>query len=134
MRLDSGYEERRARIEMVPLIDCMFLLLVFFMYAMVSMTVHRGIRVTLPQGEAPAQQKTPLIVSLTADNKLMIGERVLELEEVVREVTAQVKGKDVPVMINGDRASELGPALELLSRLRAGGVETVSFLIEKKTP
>jgi biopolymer transport protein ExbD len=134
MRLDSGYEERRARIEMVPLIDCMFLLLVFFMYAMVSMTVHRGIRVTLPQGEARVQQKAPMIVSLTADNRLMIGDRTLELDETVREVTAQVRGTDMPVMINGDRASDLGLALELLSRLRAEGVESVSFLIEKKTP
>jgi biopolymer transport protein ExbD len=57
MRLASGYEERKARIEMVPLIDCMFLLLVFFMYAMVSMTVHRGIRVNLPKGAGAKRRR-----------------------------------------------------------------------------
>ena len=45
MRLESGYENRRARIEMLPLIDIVFLLLVFFIYAMLSMVAHRGMKV-----------------------------------------------------------------------------------------
>ena len=39
---------KKARIEMLPLIDIVFLLLVFFIYAMLSMAVHRGIPVSLP--------------------------------------------------------------------------------------
>ena len=50
MRLTSGYEERKARIEMLPLIDIVFLLLVFFIYAMLSMTIHRGLEVELLPG------------------------------------------------------------------------------------
>ena len=45
MRLSSGYEEKKARVEMLPLIDVVFLLLVFFIYAMLSMVLHRGLRV-----------------------------------------------------------------------------------------
>ena len=37
---------RRARIEMLPLIDILFLLLVFFIYAMLSMALHRGLPVS----------------------------------------------------------------------------------------
>jgi biopolymer transport protein ExbD len=39
---------RRPRIEMIPLIDVVFLLLVFFIYSMLSMTIHRGLPVNLP--------------------------------------------------------------------------------------
>ena len=39
---------KKARIEMLPLIDIVFLLLVFFIYAMLSMAVHRGLPVELP--------------------------------------------------------------------------------------
>ena len=48
MRVNLG-ARRRARIEMLPLIDIVFLLLVFFIYAMLSMAVHRGLPVALPE-------------------------------------------------------------------------------------
>jgi biopolymer transport protein ExbD len=43
---------KKARIEMLPLIDIVFLLLVFFIYAMLSMAVHRGLPVELPLSTA----------------------------------------------------------------------------------
>ncbi|MBW1821228.1 MAG: biopolymer transporter ExbD, partial [Deltaproteobacteria bacterium] len=39
------YKTKNPRIEMLPLIDVVFLLLVFFIYAMLSMAVHRGLPV-----------------------------------------------------------------------------------------
>ena len=77
MRLDSGYDQTRARVEMVPLIDCMFLLLVFFMYAMVTMSVHRGIRVSLPGGTGQREQTAPVMITVDAGNRLRIGDRVV---------------------------------------------------------
>ncbi len=44
--------QRKVRIEMLPLIDIVFLLLVFFIYAMLSMAVHRGLPVVLPTSSA----------------------------------------------------------------------------------
>ena len=49
MKLKTGFEVKKARILMIPLIDIVFLLLVFFIYAMLSMVVHRGFKVDLPQ-------------------------------------------------------------------------------------
>ena len=42
---------KRARIEMIPLIDVVFLLLIFFIYTMLSMTIHKGIPVLLPKAK-----------------------------------------------------------------------------------
>ena len=47
-------ERRKGRIEMIPLIDIVFLLLVVFIYAMLSMAVHRGLPVVLPSSAAAA--------------------------------------------------------------------------------
>ena len=58
MRLTTGYEYKKARIELIPLLDVVFLLLVFFIYAILSMSVHQGVRVTLPVATGEAQQKT----------------------------------------------------------------------------
>ena len=49
---------KRPRIEILPLIDIVFLLLVFFIYAMLSMAVHRGLHVMLPSSStAPRRSR-----------------------------------------------------------------------------
>ena len=54
-----------ARIEMIPLIDIIFLLLVVVIYAMLSMTVHKGIRVELPRAAtAEVDKKDHFSVSI----------------------------------------------------------------------
>ena len=57
-------DTRKVRIEMVPMIDCMFLLLVFFIYAMLSMAVHRGLPVNLPASSTVKIDKK-LILAVT---------------------------------------------------------------------
>jgi biopolymer transport protein ExbD len=50
---------------MLPLIDIVFLLLVFFIYAMLSMTVHQGMQLDLPESsQATKTEETPLTLSL----------------------------------------------------------------------
>lgn len=61
----TRYSTRPARIEMLPLIDIVFLLLVFFIYAMLSMTVHQGMQLDLPESsQATKTEETPLTLSL----------------------------------------------------------------------
>ena len=55
---------KRARIEILPLIDIVFLLLVFFIYAMLSMAVHRSLPVALPVSSSAKVDKN-LTVSVT---------------------------------------------------------------------
>ncbi|MGA9260379.1 MAG: biopolymer transporter ExbD, partial [Desulfobacterales bacterium] len=58
---------KKARIEMLPMIDCVFLLLVFFIYAMLSMAVHRGLPVNLPAAKTvKIDKKLVLAVSINA--------------------------------------------------------------------
>lgn len=135
MRLSSGYEDRKGRIEIVPLIDIIFLLLVFFIYAMVRMTVERGVKVALPAGpgNAVAGPKT-LVVTLTASNALFLEGRELPMDRVLPEVAAVARLQPgIPVLIKGDRASDLGVAVELIARLRDHGITQLSFLVDPDT-
>ncbi|MBW1898638.1 MAG: biopolymer transporter ExbD, partial [Deltaproteobacteria bacterium] len=56
--------KRKARIEMLPLIDIVFLLLVFFIYAMLSMAVHHGLPIDLPISSS-AEIDKKLVLSIT---------------------------------------------------------------------
>ncbi len=130
MHLVSGYEHRRARIEIVPLIDVVFLLLVFFIYAMLSMTVYRGLRVSLPRAAGETEKLETLIIAIGADNTLWVDENPVTLAEAVGLARARVTDEAHPVLISGDRRADLGVSIELLSALREAGVESVSFQVK----
>ena len=72
MQLATGYENRKPRIEIVPLIDVVFLLLVFFIYAMLSMVVCRGLRVELPSAQGVTEDMKTVIITLSSDNGVSI--------------------------------------------------------------
>ena len=130
MHLTSGYESRSARIEIVPLIDVVFLLLVFFIYAMLSMTVYRGLRVSLPQGVGQTEDLETLVIVIAEDNTLWIDQTPVALAEAVTRAQARMTDAPLPVLISGDRQADLGVSIELLSALRQGGIESVSFQVK----
>ena len=87
MRLSCGYETRKARVEMLPLIDVVFLLLVFFIYAMLSMVVHHGLKIELPSaGTAVLEQKDYIDITIDAENHLYLNSRPVGLDELTAGV------------------------------------------------
>jgi biopolymer transport protein ExbD len=128
-RLETGYENRRARIEMVPLMDCIFLLLVYFIYAMFTMRVHRGMRVELPRATGTAIVRAQLVITLRADGTLQLDGRDLARDDLLLEAAERHGREGLPVLISADRRVPLGSGIELLARLQQAGVEDVTFQV-----
>ena len=134
MEVKTGYENRRARIELLPMIDVVFLLLVFFIYAMLSMVTHRGLRVELPvSATAQADKRQYLNITITSENTILLENEVVQLSDLARRVLetraleSRKPGDGMAVFIRGDAHSDLGVALGVLDRLRAAGIRDVSF-------
>ncbi len=86
-------DRRRARIEMLPLIDIVFLLLVFFIYAMMSMAVHRGMNVALPESSTAGNEKNPKIsVSVTADGSVYVDKASVSPESLTAVLKEKAAG------------------------------------------
>lgn len=130
MQIPTGYENRRPRVEIVPLIDVVFLLLVFFIYAMLSMTVYRGLRVDLPAGHGSKEDKT-VIVTIAADNTFSIDGRSLARDDAIVEAVERATDRNAPVLVSGDSSADLGTAIEFLDGLRKAGVTAVSFQVKE---
>ncbi len=134
MNLKSGFEDRRARIEVIPLMDVMFLLLVFFIYGTLSMTVSRGVDVDLPQGGTPRADDKPIVISLTAEDKLFLDEQPMPRDELLATVLSQWRDKPSSVLIKADRAAPLGTGVELVSKLKEAGVARIAFETRAEQP
>lgn len=127
MKLKTGFEVKKARIEMLPLIDIVFLLLVFFIYAMLSMVVHRGLKVDLPQAStAEIDRKDYLSITVDKDNRILLNKTEILLENLSDEVKAKaVKG--TKIFINGDEKADLGVVINVLDALRRDEIKEVYF-------
>ena len=130
MKLKTGFETKKARIEMIPLIDIVFLLLVFFIYAMLSMVVHRGVKVDLPQATtAEIDRKDYISITVDKDNRILLDKAEILLVNLSEEVKAKaVKG--TKIFINGDKEADLGVVINVLDTLRRDEIKEVYFETE----
>ena len=118
---------------MTSLMDVMFLVLVFFIYCIFDMAVHKGLKVDLPNAAGADEKGERIVVTIAADDTIQLNGMEMKKDEVlvrVKELSA-VKMK-LPVLISGDRKSSLGTGIELLSDLKAAGVEKASFQVSGK--
>ena len=115
---------------MTSLMDVMFLVLVFFIYCIFDMAVHKGLKVDLPNAAGADEKGERIVITIKADDTVQLNGMDLTKDEVVARVKdlAAVKMK-LPVLISGDRKSSLGVGIELLSDLKAAGVERASFQV-----
>ena len=125
-----GKKNRQVRLEMTSLMDVMFLVLVFFIYCIFDMAVHKGLKVDLPNAAGADEKGERIVITIKADDSIQLNGMEMKKEDVisrVKELNA-VKMK-LPVLISGDRKSSLGVGIELLSELKAAGVEKASFQV-----
>jgi biopolymer transport protein ExbD len=123
---------RGARVEMLPLMDVVFLLLVSCIYAMLSMSPHRGLRLDLPaSASAGADRDAGLAVSLKADGTLYLDEIPLTPEQLVEHLALRVRDAENPAELRVDLFAEKEASLQDLYRvldlIKSAGIEKVSL-------
>jgi biopolymer transport protein ExbD len=117
---------------MLPLIDIVFLLLVFFIYAMLSMAVHRGLPVILPSSTTVKIDKN-LVLSVTVKSS---GTIYVDKEKVSLESLAEVlkkkaqTGRKPGVLLFADQSLPYQELFKVLDQIRMGGINRISLQAE----
>lgn len=123
----------KTRVEIFPLIDVIFLLLVFFIYSMLSMTVNRGIDVVLPTAATSTENKKDdyHCISVNTDGEIFYNKKQFSLIELKPKIVSLVaKDKDSVVFIQGDKDSRYSVIMSVLDMVRGTGLKKV-FLVAK---
>jgi biopolymer transport protein ExbD len=128
MKLRRARNYRRGRIEIIPMIDVMFFLLVTFMLASLSMQSLNSLRVNLPQGEAPnLNHKEPITLTVTRDSKIFLDKTPVTLDTMAAMLKPMVSAQDPGMVVNADSAAPEGIVVQAMLQARRAGVE--HFLI-----
>lgn len=125
------------RIEMLPLIDAVFLLLVFFIYAMMSMSVQHGLQLQMPvSSQADTSVPGAIGVSLRGGEKglqLYVNKDEVSLADLGRQLRQQIgHGSQQPVLVYGEAGVSYQQLFTVLDELKKNGIEKVSLQVSRE--
>lgn len=129
----TRYTTKPARIEMLPLIDVVFLLLVFFIYAMLSMTVHHGMQLNLPESsQATKTEEAPLTLSIRTSEsglEIFLGKLPISLAELHRHLPgADEKGAPSrEILVFAEETVSYQQLFQVLDQLKRSGMTKISL-------
>jgi biopolymer transport protein ExbD len=123
---------RPPRIEMIPLIDVVFLLLVVFIYAMLSMAVHKGLPVALPTSSTvQTDRQTLLSISVKAGGDIFVDEAPVALADLGTVLRRRAEiDQETGVLLFADRDLSYQALFRVLDQVRQAGLTRISLQAE----
>lgn len=128
------FSTKPPRVEMLPLIDIVFLLLVVFIYTMLSMAVHKGMPVMLPSGEQVEPPKPSAVtVTITAQGAVFVDQQAVSLETLSDELRQKTrKDTETDVLLFADRSLAYDRLFNVMDQIRRAGLHRISLQAESE--
>ncbi|MBC7428842.1 MAG: biopolymer transporter ExbD [Bacteriovorax sp.] len=132
---DDDGEDIVAEINMTPLIDVMLVLLIIFMVSSTA-AIESGMDIELPKTALTNKKDDAeiLVIALGRDGKVAIQGKATLPEDITRKIASELKAlKTDSVILQGDTASNLGRAVELMDMAKVAGAKNFSIAAEEGT-
>lgn len=125
-------QQRRSRVEMIPLIDMMFLVLAAFTYGMLSMAVHKSLPVHLPASStAQIDKSVSISITVQADRSIFVDKEATTLEQLPAVLRQKTEGRaETGVLLFADRSVSYQTLFKVLDAVRSAGISRISFQAE----
>lgn len=129
MRFRRPAERKEAALDLMPLIDVVFLLIIFFMLTTSFRTIFQGIKVDLPTTTTKQERiEQNIIISITKDNHLYLDKSRITTSKLVSLLKKKLEGKKRLVMINADKQVRHGKVVEIMDLAKQAGADRVGIL------
>ena len=124
----SYFDVDRPRVEVIPMIDIMMFLLVFFVLIAVRMIAGAGIPLDLPGSKSTQELKSSTItVGVTKAGDTVVDGKTLAPEELKAKLVELKKDKPVDVVLAGDKEVSLQILMKVMDTVRGAGIATVGI-------
>jgi biopolymer transport protein ExbD len=121
-------DEEATGIELSPMIDCVFILLIFFIVTTVFIE-EQGLQANKPDAAAAASPEDTenVVLEITAENKILFDDHEISLSDVAGRVKESVTEPDMPVTIRAHENAAHGSFVAVWDAARRGGAKALSF-------
>jgi biopolymer transport protein ExbD len=125
-------EQEKARIEVIPMIDIVFFLLVFFMISTLSMTINRGVPVNLPTAASSQKDlRETLHITVTKDGEIFLNKAPIALQDIASQVKVGLaKDPDLLAIISADDQAFHGVIVDVMDEIRLAGVSRLAIAVQ----
>ncbi len=114
-------------IDISPMIDCVFILLIFFIVT-TTFVEETGVEVDKPQAAASVKlEKQSILIALTANGDVVYGGRAIGVSGVQPLVKRMLAQEDLPVIIQADIVAQAGMLVRVIDEAKLGGANKVSI-------
>lgn len=121
-----GDGDGEGDIDMSPLIDCVFILLIFFIVTTVFVE-ETGVEVDKPQAASASQlEKNSILLAITANGEVVYGGRELGANNVRALVKRMLQKEDMPIIIQADKDAKSSILVRVIDEAKLGGATKVS--------
>jgi biopolymer transport protein ExbD len=125
-------QEENYSLELTPLIDVVFLLLIFFMVSTVFVDFPRRMDITLPTSKAASDNEVVknLEIEITRDKKIYVRGRRVTLDRLEQSLAKLKKPQDVKTIIRADKDLPYGFVVQVMGLLQAAQVTDISVAVK----
>ncbi len=134
MRRWDDVGNARARVEIIPMIDVMMFLLVFFVLISINVIPALGLKTTLPNSKAPEKLeiRKHVVITLARDGTLEVDGQLATLGQLGGLLAAKrAQNRDMDVTINGDEGVTLQHLVDVFDVLKARGFDDVAIATKR---
>ena len=120
MKDSFNFEEENSQINILPMIDIIFVILSFFIVSSLYLVKLETIPVKLPNAETSTQEKDSIIVvTLNLENKVFIDDKFIEISLLGNEIRSRlINSKNKKVVLRADKGIKYGKVISILDILR----------------
>ncbi len=130
-RQTTSDNEQETSIDISPLMDCVFILLIFFIVT-TTFVEETGVEVDKPQAASSVQlEKSSILIALTKKGEVVYGGREIGISGVQPLVKRMLQKEDIPVIIQADTSSQSGLLVRIIDEAKLAGAEKVSVATRK---
>ena len=124
MKLRDSRSIKQPELMIIPMIDIMFFLLVFFMLSTMYMVDLKTIPIKLPKAEnSTVDTKTTFAVSIKNDGSIWLGDQQTDINSLVMQASLEQKiNPNLAVVIRGEKDIDYGAVINILDRLKGAGI------------
>lgn len=135
MKLNKLRVKRSPQIMIIPMIDIIFFLLVFFMMSTLYMVDQNVIPIALPEASTAKTDSNALIpITLTADNRILFGQEEIPASLLAQRIQVELaRNSETGFVLRADQKVEYGYVIHLLDELKKLGVRRVAVATELKS-
>ncbi len=130
-RQSGSDDSTEGGIDMSPMIDCVFILLIFFIVT-TSFVEETGIEVDKPQAASSVRlEKTSILIALTSKGEVVYGGREIGFGGIQPLVKRMLQKEDIPVIVQADTNAQSGMLVRVIDEAKLAGAVKVSVSTRK---